>query len=124
MMTKKNKISSIIIQRQSKQPKLYQCCSYKCNGGSSSTKAKKKSKSSLSSRRSSSTSNISTQNKIGNVLVQCWAHSRNGRRCENKVSSREGEPIPVPYCNVHLKYGDGCLKVVNVPNVGKCLVAR
>merc|ERR1711966_300404 len=37
---------------------------------------------------------------------------------------REGEIIPIPYCNVHLKSGDGALKVVKHPIAGKCLVAR
>lgn len=40
------------------------------------------------------------------------------------VSSREGEPVPIPYCDVHLKSGDGALKVVRHPIAGKCLVAR
>jgi len=40
------------------------------------------------------------------------------------VKSREGEPIPVPYCGLHMKAGDGALKVVKHPFAGKCLVAR
>lgn len=56
--------------------------------------------------------------------VQCWAHTKAGIRCTVKVSSREGEPIPIPYCSIHLKSGDGALKVVRHPFAGKCLVAR
>lgn len=56
--------------------------------------------------------------------VQCWAHSRNAKRCRNIVASREGEPIPIPYCNMHIQAGDSALKVVNHPLAGKCLVAR
>lgn len=62
--------------------------------------------------------------KQSNKKNQCWAHTLNGKRCPVIVSSREGEPIPVPYCNIHLKSGDGALKVVNHPLAGKCLVAR
>jgi len=40
------------------------------------------------------------------------------------VKSREGEPVPIPYCDLHLKSGDGALKVVRHPFAGKCLVAR
>jgi hypothetical protein len=56
--------------------------------------------------------------------VICWAHTRSGRRCSTLVLSREGEPIPVPYCDRHLKNGDGALRIVSHPKVGKCLVAR
>lgn len=60
--------------------------------------------------------------------VQCWAHTRkNGTRCKNIVTSREGEPIPIPYCALHLKCGDGALRIVPHPVLGKgekCLVAR
>lgn len=57
--------------------------------------------------------------------TQCWAHCRNGKRCKNTiVESREGEPIPIPYCTTHLKHGDGALKVVSHPIVGKVLIAR
>jgi len=55
---------------------------------------------------------------------QCWAHSRSGKRCSKIVKPREGECIPVPYCNVHLKSGDGALRVIRHPIAGKCLVAR
>ena len=58
------------------------------------------------------------------MSIQCWAHSRNGKRCQTKVTSREGEPIPIPYCNTHMKRGDGALKVVHHPLFGKALVAR
>jgi hypothetical protein len=56
--------------------------------------------------------------------VQCWAISRSGKRCGTIVKSREGEPIPIPYCNRHLKSGDHALKVVDHPLAGKCLIAR
>jgi hypothetical protein len=58
------------------------------------------------------------------ISVRCWAHSRSGKRCSNMVRSREGEPIPIPYCAIHMKSGDGALKVVSHPFAGKCLVAR
>lgn len=57
-------------------------------------------------------------------IVQCWAHTRVGKRCRATVKSREGEPIPLPYCNRHLKSGDGVLTVVKHPFAGRCLVAR
>jgi hypothetical protein len=56
--------------------------------------------------------------------VQCWAHSKTGTRCTSMVKSREGEPVPIPYCDAHLDSGDGALKVVNHPFAGKALVAR
>mmetsp|Transcript_2243 Transcript_2243/g.4826 ORF Transcript_2243/g.4826 Transcript_2243/m.4826 type:complete len:273 (-) Transcript_2243:194-1012(-) len=56
--------------------------------------------------------------------VQCWAHSSAGTRCTRMIKSREGEPVPIPYCNKHLESGDGALKVVDHPFAGKCLVAR
>jgi hypothetical protein len=40
------------------------------------------------------------------------------------VHSREGEPVPVPYCDKHLMAGDGALKRVSHPFAGHCLVAR
>lgn len=40
------------------------------------------------------------------------------------IKSREGEPVPIPYCDAHLESGDGALKVVNHPFAGKALVAR
>jgi len=40
------------------------------------------------------------------------------------VSSREGEPIPIPYCRLHLGAGDGAVQVCSHPFAGKCLVAR
>jgi hypothetical protein len=58
------------------------------------------------------------------ISIQCWAHTKQGVRCQSIVSSREGEPVPIPYCDRHLKYGDGALKVVNHPFAGKALVAR
>lgn len=56
--------------------------------------------------------------------VCCWAHTRSGTRCQSLVRSREEEPIPIPYCNLHLKSGDHALKVVSHPIAGKCLIAR
>lgn len=56
--------------------------------------------------------------------VQCWALCRNKQRCKAIVKSREGEPIPIPYCNRHLKCGDYALRVVEHPFAGKCIVAR
>jgi hypothetical protein len=56
--------------------------------------------------------------------VQCWAYSRTGKRCRHIIESREGEPIPIPYCSRHMKSGDSALKVVRHPLAGKCLVAR
>jgi hypothetical protein len=56
--------------------------------------------------------------------VRCWAHTRDSRRCRALVRSREGEPIPIPYCERHLQAGDGALKVVKHPFAGFCLVAR
>ena len=56
--------------------------------------------------------------------VQCWAHSQTGARCTRMIKSREGEPVPIPYCDAHLESGDGALKVVNHPFAGKALVAR
>ncbi|KAL3817520.1 hypothetical protein ACHAXA_003693 [Cyclostephanos tholiformis] len=62
--------------------------------------------------------------KVTKIPLQCWAHSRAGKRCRAKVTSREGEPIPIPYCDRHLKTGDGALKEVKHPFFGKALVAR
>eukprot|EP00579_Thalassiosira_antarctica_P018520 CAMPEP_0201948064 /NCGR_PEP_ID=MMETSP0903-20130614/55268_1 /ASSEMBLY_ACC=CAM_ASM_000552 /TAXON_ID=420261 /ORGANISM="Thalassiosira antarctica, Strain CCMP982" /LENGTH=204 /DNA_ID=CAMNT_0048491229 /DNA_START=95 /DNA_END=709 /DNA_ORIENTATION=- len=62
--------------------------------------------------------------KVSDQPLQCWAHSHTGKRCTSNVSSRDGEPIPIPYCDRHLKAGDGALKVVNHPLFGKALVAR
>jgi hypothetical protein len=56
--------------------------------------------------------------------IRCWAHTRSGKRCCTLVKSREGEPIPIPYCRRHLDAGDGALKVVKHPFAGRCLVAR
>ena len=55
---------------------------------------------------------------------KCWAHSIHGHRCTSFVTIRNGEPIPVPYCDKHLLNGDGALKVVNHGLLGKCLIAR
>jgi hypothetical protein len=57
--------------------------------------------------------------KASDTKIQCWAHSRSGTRCTASVTSREGEPIPIPYCDRHLKTGDGALKVVNHPTFGR-----
>jgi hypothetical protein len=56
--------------------------------------------------------------------VQCWAHSKTGNRCCKMVSSREGEPIPIPYCDTHLNAGDGALRRVAHPFAGSCLIAN
>ena len=48
--------------------------------------------------------------KLSDLPLQCWAHSRTGKRCTTKVPNREGEPIPIPYCEQHLKSGDGARK--------------
>jgi hypothetical protein len=56
--------------------------------------------------------------------VQCWALCRNQHQCRSVVTSREGEPIPIPYCNTHFKFGDYALKIIEHPLAGKCLVAR
>jgi len=48
--------------------------------------------------------------KLSDLPLQCWAHSRTEKRCTTKVPNREGEPIPIPYCEQHLKSGDGALE--------------
>jgi len=48
--------------------------------------------------------------KLSDLPLQCWAHSRTGKRCTTRVPNREGEPIPIPYCEQHLKSGDGALE--------------
>lgn len=60
------------------------------------------------------------------VPIQCWAHSKTttATRCRHMVTTREGEPIPIPYCDVHLKSGDGALRRVAHPTCGYALVAR
>ena len=68
--------------------------------------------------------NKKTNYNLNPMTVPCWAHSRSGKRCSRMVQSREGEPIPIPYCDVHMKSGDGAIKVVSHPFAGKCLVAR
>lgn len=65
------------------------------------------------------------KNFDGPIKIRCWAHTKSGKnRCKHIVTSREGEPIPIPYCETHMKSGDGALKIVNHPTAGKCLVAR
>lgn len=57
--------------------------------------------------------------------VQCWALKRCGTRCATICKPREGEPIPIPYCDKHLQDGaDYALQVVDHPIADKCLVAR
>jgi hypothetical protein len=34
--------------------------------------------------------------------------------CKKIVKSREGEPIPIPYCDAHQQAGDGSVKVVKI----------
>eukprot|EP00554_Chaetoceros_debilis_P002108 CAMPEP_0194086138 /NCGR_PEP_ID=MMETSP0149-20130528/20157_1 /TAXON_ID=122233 /ORGANISM="Chaetoceros debilis, Strain MM31A-1" /LENGTH=242 /DNA_ID=CAMNT_0038769169 /DNA_START=184 /DNA_END=909 /DNA_ORIENTATION=+ len=64
------------------------------------------------------------ENGAATYKMQCWAHTKKGIRCCKLVSPREGEPVPIPYCDVHLKSGDGALKIAKHPIAGKCLVAR
>mmetsp|Transcript_17527 Transcript_17527/g.26616 ORF Transcript_17527/g.26616 Transcript_17527/m.26616 type:complete len:241 (+) Transcript_17527:121-843(+) len=69
--------------------------------------------------------NIKRQDRtLPDKPVQCWAHTKNGTRCSTFVVSREGEPVPVPYCNLHLKSGDGALRKAPHPFAGYCLVAN
>lgn len=71
-----------------------------------------------------STHPLHSQKKASrNYPVQCYAHTRRGRRCPVTVRSRAGEPIPLPYCDRHVQCGDGALRVVRVP-LGNALVAR
>ena len=85
-------------------------------------KPKKKSGKSVSVKKVVAKVNNNTSSKSSNIIIpqgraklsdlplQCWAHSRNGKRCTAVVPNREGEPIPIPYCEQHLKSGDGALK--------------
>ena len=51
----------------------------------------------------------------------CWATcSDTGQPCENKVPKGSN----IPYCEFHLREGDGALEVVDHPTVGKIVVAR
>ena len=93
------------------------------------TKAKAKAKapkSKTTSKTKATTIKIIPQGraKLTDLPLQCWAHSQTGNRCKIKVPNREGEPIPIPYCDKHLKSGDGALRVVTHPLFGKALVAR
>ena len=93
------------------------------------TKAKAKAKapkSKTTSKTKATTTKIIPQGraKLTDLPLQCWAHSQTGNRCKIKVPNREGEPIPIPYCDKHLKSGDGALRVVTHPLFGKALVAR
>jgi hypothetical protein len=56
--------------------------------------------------------------------IQCWAHSKTGNRCCKLIKSREGEPIPIPYCDRHLQAGDGALRRASHPFAGSCLIAN
>ena len=63
--------------------------------------------------------------------VQCWAHSKAGKRCLCTVARppEDATPcirdsLPVPLCRTHMSSGDGALKVVKHPTFGKILVAR
>ena len=66
----------------------------------------------VNNNTSSKSSSIIPQGraKLSDLPLQCWAHSRTGKRCTTKVPNREGEPIPIPYCEQHLKSGDGALE--------------
>lgn len=89
-----------------------------------SHKSKRKQKSGPNDRRINIFPQKATTLSKTNTQFQCWAHTRNGTRCKSIVPVRESEKIPIPYCNLHLKSGDGALKVVHHPFAGKCLVAR
>lgn len=90
------------------------------------TRVKDATRATKGSSKPSTASKIIPQGRANatKVPLQCWAHGRTGSRCRTKVKSREGEPIPVPYCDVHLRTGDGALRVVNHPLFGRALVAR
>ena len=90
------------------------------------TKKKKPSSKASSSKRSSNDSRLIPQAPATTRQpVQCWALNQSNRqRCQAICKSREGEPIPVPYCHRHLQSGDHALKVVHHHLAGKCLVAR
>ncbi|KAL3797003.1 hypothetical protein ACHAWO_006639 [Cyclotella atomus] len=94
------------------------------------TKAQKSKPSSSTTTKSSATAKhhqpiiLPQARPKPHTKIQCWAHSRTGIRCTSLIASREGEPIPIPYCARHLESGDGALKVVSHPFAGKALVAR
>ena len=89
-------------------------------------KSKAKDTSTTKNKTKATTTKIIPQGraKLTDLPLQCWAHSQTGNRCKIKVPNREGEPIPIPYCDKHLKSGDGALRVVTHPLFGKALVAR
>mmetsp|Transcript_12469 Transcript_12469/g.20702 ORF Transcript_12469/g.20702 Transcript_12469/m.20702 type:complete len:272 (+) Transcript_12469:84-899(+) len=76
-------------------------------------------------KTASSSSVIEPQGRTKtNEPIRCWAHSKTaGNQCPKMVTSREGEPIPIPYCDVHLTCGDGAIRRVSHPFAGHCLVA-
>jgi len=100
------------------------------NGGmEKDTKKKKEGETTITTPTATTTSNniiIEPQQPftLNPKTWKCWAHSIHGRRCTSFVKIRNGEPIPVPYCDKHLSSGDGALKVVNHGLLGKCLIAR
>ncbi len=56
---------------------------------------------------------------------RCWSLSSLSPpvRCSRVISSREGEPVPMPYCEGHLEKGDPAVRVASHHLAGKCLVA-
>jgi len=66
---------------------------------------------------------IQPQKRASKIITSCWAHTHCCKSCHAEIKSREGEPIPIPYCQRHLKCRDGALKIVHLPGIGRCLVA-
>ena len=52
--------------------------------------------------------------KVSDQPLQCWAHIRTGKRCTAKVSSREGEPIPIVSV-ARQRVSNTCLSFSRVP---------
>ena len=73
-------------------------------------------------------SSLGPQRAVAGAPVQCWASSKSGVRCTHTVTPRPGEgEDPIPYCGVHLRAGDGLLRVVQHAtddSHGALLVAR
>ena len=62
--------------------------------------------------------------KQGEAL-QCIAASKSGKRCTARVHAREeGEEWPIPWCDAHMRTGDGAVKRGKHPRCGDVLVAR
>ncbi|CAK9026445.1 Hypothetical protein (Fragment) [Durusdinium trenchii] len=64
----------------------------------------------------------------GKPDTQCIAHCLSGLRCTRQIEmpfSAKHKTSPVPYCEKHLRWGDGAFKVHKHPKgYGKILVAR